>query len=83
MFDVGGGELILIVLAIILLFGPKKLPEIAKTISKGFREVKRAQQEFTSHFDSEIDEIKKPIETVKEKVQDQSNIKNGENTKKG
>lgn len=74
MFDVGGGELILIVLAIILLFGPKKLPEIAKTVSKGFREVKKAQQAFTSQINTDFDDIKKPIETIKEKIQDQTKI---------
>lgn len=74
MFDVGGGELILIVLAIILLFGPKKLPEIAKTVSKGFREVKKAQQEFTSHINTEFDDIKEPVKSVKEKIKDQTNI---------
>ena len=59
MFDVGGGELLLIVLAILLLFGPKKLPEVAQTIGKGMRKVKQAQ----AQFQSQLSEIQKEINT--------------------
>lgn len=50
MFDVGGGELIVIVLAILLLFGPKKIPEIAQMISKGMSQVRKAQQQFSAQI---------------------------------
>lgn len=82
MFDVGGGELLLIVMAIILLFGPKKLPEIAKTVSKGFYEVKKAQQAFTSQINNEVGDITKPITTVKEKIKDASIIDIDDKAKK-
>eukprot|EP01156_Anaeramoeba_ignava_P007309 Anaeramoba_ignava/a351443_19.p3 GENE.a351443_19~~a351443_19.p3 ORF type:complete len:153 (+),score=11.88 a351443_19:1228-1686(+) len=69
MFDVGGGELILIVLAIILLFGPQKIPEIAKMVSKGMKKVRDAQSEFQgqindlkTEFDSAVS-----IDPVKQK----------------
>lgn len=57
MFDVGGGELILIILAIIVLFGPKKIPEIAQMIGKGIRKFNQAKSE----FESEINNIKNDI----------------------
>lgn len=38
----GSGELILIMGAILLLFGGKKLPEFARNLGKGIREFKRA-----------------------------------------
>ncbi len=50
MFDVGGGELLLIVVAILVLFGPKKIPEVASMIGKGMRKVRQAQDEFTQHM---------------------------------
>ena len=50
MFDVGGGELLLIVLAVLVLFGPKKIPEVAAMIGKGMRKVRQAQDEFTQHM---------------------------------
>jgi TatA/E family protein of Tat protein translocase len=59
MFDVGGGELLLIVLAILLLFGPQKLPEVAQTIGKGMRKVKQAQAQFQSQLNEIQNEITK------------------------
>jgi sec-independent protein translocase protein TatA len=68
MFDVGGGELILIVLVILLLFGPEKLPEFTKTINKGLRKVKQAQ----AQFQTQINEIQKDIDTTLDVDDDQS-----------
>ena len=34
MFDVGGGELLLILIAVLVLFGPKQLPELAKKLGE-------------------------------------------------
>lgn len=45
MFDVGGGELLLIVLVILLLFGPKHLPELSRMLGKGWRQLQKAQEE--------------------------------------
>ncbi len=58
MFDVGGPELLIILLAVILLFGPKKIPEMAQMIGKGINKVKQAQAQFQSQMDdikSEMD----------------------------
>tara|TARA_Y100000296_G_scaffold85473_1_gene121496 strand:+ start:700 stop:828 length:129 start_codon:yes stop_codon:yes gene_type:complete len=38
----GTTEIVLIVLAILLLFGAKKIPELAKSIGTGFKELKKA-----------------------------------------
>lgn len=45
MFDIGGGELLLILLVVLILFGPKKIPEVAQLIGKGVQKVRRAQEE--------------------------------------
>ncbi|MBU3741283.1 MAG: twin-arginine translocase TatA/TatE family subunit [Candidatus Kapabacteria bacterium] len=47
MFDVGGGELLFIVLIILLLFGPKKIPELMRSIGSGLRHFRRAQEDLT------------------------------------
>ena len=44
MFDVGGGELLLIFLAVLLLFGPKKIPEVMRSVGKGLRQFREAQE---------------------------------------
>jgi sec-independent protein translocase protein TatA len=59
MFDVGGGELLLIILAIIVLFGPKKIPEVAQMVNKGIRKVRTAQAQFQSQIQDLEREIKK------------------------
>lgn len=41
---IGTGELIVIFCVILLLFGGKKLPELARSLGKGIREFKRATQ---------------------------------------
>jgi sec-independent protein translocase protein TatA len=40
--DLGGGELMLVFLVFLLLFGANKIPEMAKGIGKGLREFKKA-----------------------------------------
>ena len=42
MFGLSPGELLLIFLAILLLFGAKRLPELARGLGKGIREFKTA-----------------------------------------
>src|SRR5690349_7202984 len=54
MFDLGGGELLLIALAVLVLFGPKKLPELAQSLGRGMREFKRAQREFTEQINQAV-----------------------------
>lgn len=42
--NMGGGEIMLIMIAILLLFGGKKLPELARGLGKGIREFKDASE---------------------------------------
>ncbi|MBX3042850.1 MAG: twin-arginine translocase TatA/TatE family subunit [Candidatus Kapabacteria bacterium] len=76
MFDVGGGELIFIILAILVLFGPKKIPEFAKMIKKGITEVKRAQASFTEQITDVSGEINKQTASIKSKVEQDLDLKN-------
>ncbi|GAB1371000.1 hypothetical protein MASR1M45_10620 [Candidatus Kapaibacterium sp.] len=85
MFDVGGGELIFIILAILVLFGPRKIPEFAKMIKKGITEVRRAQAVFTEQITDVRGEINKQtseiVNTVESELDvkpDQSHIKNNQ-----
>lgn len=41
---IGGWELIVILFVVLLLFGGKKLPELARNLGKGLREFKKASQ---------------------------------------
>jgi len=55
--DVGGGELLLILIAVFLLFGPKKIPEIARGIGKGMHEFQKATKDITEEIENSKNEI--------------------------
>lgn len=48
MFGIGGWELVLIVLIVLLLFGAKRLPEIARAMGKSINEFKKAKDDLIS-----------------------------------
>jgi TatA/E family protein of Tat protein translocase len=69
MFDIGTQELIIIFIVALLVFGPKKLPELAKTLGKGVRELKSAMQGLKDNIDDVEKDITKDIKRdVKENV---------------
>jgi TatA/E family protein of Tat protein translocase len=43
-----------------LLFGPKKLPEIARALGKGLGEIRRASNELRASFEEEISNLERP-----------------------
>lgn len=63
MFDIGGGELLLIVLLALIFFGPNKIPEIAKNLKKGITEIRKAQTQFKQQIDDITSDIDKQINT--------------------
>ena len=52
--SVGPTELILIFIIALLVFGPKKLPEIGKSVGKALREFKKASEEIKGRIEDEI-----------------------------
>lgn len=63
---VGGPEIIIIVAVILLLFGGKKIPELAKGIGKGIRDFRKATDE--SGLAKDIKDIKNEFDDVKDDV---------------
>ena len=62
--SIGGTELMVIMLIALLIFGPRKLPELGKTIGKGLSEFKRASNDLKRSLEEELvaDERSKPNE---------------------
>ena len=56
-------EIAVILLLALLLFGPKKLPEIGRTLGSAMRELKKAARDFTSSIEQIEDDVKKDIES--------------------
>lgn len=55
MFGLGGSEVVVIFVLALLVFGPRKLPEIGRTIGKTLAEFRRATQDFKSSLEREVD----------------------------
>jgi len=52
--SIGGTELLVIMLIALLIFGPKKLPELGRSIGKGLSEFKRASNDLRRSLEDEI-----------------------------
>ncbi len=66
--SIGMPELILIFVVALLVFGPKKLPEIGKSLGKGLAEFKRASDELKKTIEQEIEQGKTEVSSVRDTV---------------
>lgn len=68
------GEMMMIALAIVVLFGPNKLPQIARDLGQGVRKMRGAMEdvktEILKETDNPVSEIKREIEKVKQAAMD-------------
>lgn len=75
-FDIGGGEFFLIMMFVLVFFGSKKIPELARGLGKGMREFKEASAGIRREIQEEADKIQKEVKTIKEEVNVENEIKN-------
>ena len=62
---IGGLEIIVVLLFIVMFFGSKKIPELAKGLGKAMREVKDASNEIKREIRDSANEVKDDLETNK------------------
>jgi len=58
MGNLGFGEMMLIGIALLIFFGPSKLPELGKALGKGIQEFKKASRELTDSVKDDAPEHK-------------------------
>src|SRR5262245_15873007 len=70
--SLGGSEVIVLFVLALLLFGPRRLPEIGKTIGKAVAEFRKASQDFRTSLEREveIDKLKEATRSVEASVQE-------------
>jgi len=56
LFNFGGGEVVLILALVLILFGAKKLPELAKGLGQGIKEFKKATRDVTDEMHAAMEE---------------------------
>ena len=68
MFGIGMPELLVILVIALLVVGPKKLPDLAKTVGKGLAEFRKATEGATETLKEtlRVDELKQDVEDIKE-----------------
>ena len=69
MGPVGVQEMIIIFIVALVVFGPRKLPELGKTVGKALTEFRRARDELKYTFDREMQAIERESSTVKQELQ--------------
>jgi len=63
LFGVGMQELVIVLVLVLILFGPRRLPEVGRTIGKAVRQLRRATQDFREAIEQEPpEEIRKEVE---------------------
>ena len=62
---IGGPEIIIIILFIVIFFGSSKIPELARTLGKTMREVKDASNEIKKEIRDSANEVKDDLEINK------------------
>ncbi|MFA7683338.1 MAG: Sec-independent protein translocase protein TatB [Syntrophales bacterium] len=82
MFGIGMPEAILIGVVALIVVGPKKLPELARTLGKGLSEFRRTASDVADEFKETIqtDEIKEDAESIKPVAPGDGNEKSTEDT---
>ncbi len=79
MFNIGPTELILILGAALIIFGPGKLPELGNALGKTIREFKGAINNIDEDIKKEVKDIKTEVNEVKEMVDVRSAVQDIQN----
>jgi sec-independent protein translocase protein TatA len=82
--SIGLPELIIIFIIALLVFGPKKLPEVGKTVGKAIRDFKKSTEDIKERFEDEIraDEFRSLKEDLKIKDEPRKETQENEEGKK-
>lgn len=73
LFGISGGELLIIFLLALVVFGPGKIPEIARMLAKGVNEVKKVQREINSEIHRYSGDIEREARQMQRGIDDLKN----------
>lgn len=64
-FNLGGGEIFIVLIIVLLLFGSKKIPEFARGLGKGIRYFKDATDEIQRDIQDTVNDVKTEAKSLK------------------
>lgn len=64
-FNLGGGEIFVVLLIVLLFFGSKRIPDVARNLGRGIRQFKNATEDIQRDITDSVNEVKKEIEDDK------------------
>jgi sec-independent protein translocase protein TatA len=83
LFDISGGEILVVVLFVLIFFGSKNIPELMRGLGRGIREFKHATQsiqreiqesankakdQFSLPLDQQVDEVESEIRKIEDDI---------------
>lgn len=70
-FDISGGELLVILVVVFLVFGPEKMPEMARKAGRLMNQMKKASTDLTNEFKKETSVLKNQIDAAHSSVNEE------------
>lgn len=78
-FGIGLPEMVLILVIALLVFGPKKLPEVGRSLGKAIRGFQEASKEFETEIKQEINQLEESVK-IKAELEDNQAVDRSEAT---
>jgi sec-independent protein translocase protein TatA len=66
-FNLGGGEIFVVLMFVLLFFGSKRIPEVARNLGRGIRQFKNAADDIQRDITDSVSDVKKSIGQEKDK----------------
>ena len=67
-FNISGGEIFIILVVAFIIFGPQKIPEIAKKLGKGIHEMKKATSDIKREINNEVNKVKTDVDDAVDNI---------------
>lgn len=67
-FSISGGEIFFVLIAVLIIFGPKRIPEMARKVGRVVRDVRRATDTLKTEIMKNSDEVKEVVRKPYEEI---------------
>ncbi len=68
MWNLGFPEIVIIFIVALVIFGPRKLPELGRSLGRGLSEFKKASNELKRTWEDEVESVKHEVEVEQDEL---------------